>query len=187
MFSKSALLLSIPVALIAGYLICRLVMRLTKVIRQAELQKVPLQEVSLLTFPEAGNVQMHLEGPRMSRAFIGLKYQIGAVDPTGSKENERSLVISRSIGAVRSSSFETVRDSYGEVYVPAPGQYEMRISGLGAKQGMKGLERCRIVFTRPYTFAVLLCILGIVFMGFLLIGGVVLSGLILAVLPKLSH
>ncbi|RYZ79424.1 MAG: hypothetical protein EOP06_27215 [Proteobacteria bacterium] len=167
---KSGLLWSVPLALIGLLLIYLVVHKLVQTMRKAELAKVPLQESSTVTFEEAGNVQMHIEGPRFSRTFNGLQYEL----IKGKLGDGQRVPISRLVVATRSSGFSTVRELYGEVFIREPGRYELHVSRIGNQQD---IAQCRIVFTRPYTLIMVLCILGILFSGITFIGGVVMSGI----------
>ena len=164
------LLWSIPLTVISGILLIAVILKLVKKITGAELFSVPLSNEMDLDFPDAGTYQMHLAGPRFSRAFAGLKYNLlhGATNQT--------VKISRSI-PLQSSGISEVKHSHGRFTIESTGRHLLQVSGLNAD---KDCRKCRILFTHPYSLYALMCVVGIVLSGVGFIGGIVASILYLS-------
>lgn len=155
-------------AIVGAALLIVSIRKLLKMLKAAELVKLPLREEQDLDFAMAGPVILCIEGPLMSRRFANLGFTLqteyGTVVP-GRKNWYRA----------RSSGFSTARIQLQTYQLPHPGRYRLRIESLGAEQP-RDAEHA-IVFAKPHVMATFAYILGILLASWLLIGGVVLFAL----------
>ncbi len=128
------------------------------------LASLPLQERQVVQFHEAGRVVLWVEGPRLSRRFAQLAFELASSD--GSPVTDRPDLL-----RVISSGWSTVRMERRSFLIPAPGQYTLLTRHLGGNQD--GDVRHKIVFTKPYLLQTIGHILGIIASAGLIIGSLV--------------
>lgn len=110
------------------------------------LTATPIAEVPVtptdtpVSFPQAGDVILHVEGRLFTSAFRGVQFVL--TDLAGRAVPGR-LVLVR---AVR-SPIHGVRLAIRRFRIDAPGTYQVRCEGLGADASY---AECRLVFTPPY-------------------------------------
>ncbi len=164
-FNDNWLWWSVPLATISLVLLLIVIFKLVDKTRRAELFSVPLAEATIIEFKDSGLVQLQLAGPRFTRAFAGLSFELV------NASNNESVPVSRSVVRSRSSGISEMRMAYG-VVIPEAGRYGLRVAGLRGESDYAGH---RIIFAQPYTLYAVLCIIGIVFSGGGFIFGTVMS------------
>ncbi len=165
MLNDNWLLWSVPLVLVSLILLIFVIMRLVKKIGSAELVSASLSEEMPIDFPAIGDIQMHLVGPRFSRAFSGLKFNLI------NAANKQNIPLSRSM-PLQSSGVSEIKMAHSRFSLETTGKHLLQVRGL---QEQKSYAGCRILFTRPYTLYVVMCIIGILLSGGGFIGGIVMS------------
>jgi hypothetical protein len=133
---------AIPVGLaLTGLTVARLV----RLARAEPVARVPVAARHPVALPEAGPVELAIEGPRFTTRFRGLDYEL--VDAAGTP-----VPIGRVWMRTSSSGFSTSRLTIKRLDVPRPGTYELRIRGLVEGTDYTG---CAIAFVRPMGIQIL--------------------------------
>jgi len=126
---------------IAALLLALFIRGEIRLVREAKVLSVPLVEQQDIEFPEAGRVVLCMEGPRFSRRFAGLTYEL-STDYGAPIEGRRAWFRARTTGV------SWVRTELRVYEIPHAGRYVLRIQGLGAMQERDAEHR--LVFTRPH-------------------------------------
>lgn len=128
--------------------------------RNAHLLRVPLAETQEVEFAEAGTVVLSIEGPRFTRRFARVGFDLA--DSAGQKVRSWPTLF-----RARTSGLSTVRMEMRAFDIPMPGRYELRMTSLGP---VKETDRQHaVVFMRPHLWASLAYVVGIVLASALLI------------------
>ena len=161
--------IGIPVILIALAALVYLIWGVVATVKKAHLFKVPLAERQEVQFAAAEPVVLSIEGPRLTTRLRHVGFQLSGVDGD-SIEGRRTLF------RARTSGISTARIELMEYYIPSPGRYVLRMTGLGAAQ--EGDARHAVVFMRPHLMQALVYVVGIVLMS-----GVFIVSLVFFLLP----
>ncbi len=162
---RNGIWVSIPLFIISiGFLIFT-ILGLVRLGASTSLAALPLLDQQSVPFSEAGRVVLAVEGPRLSRRFSDLTFEL--VSPSGT-----SLAGSNIWVRSYRSGVSVVQVDLLSFTLPAPGQYLLRIRNLGA--GRADDDRHRILFSRPHILQTIGFIFGIILSAVLLIGSVVL-------------
>ena len=159
---------SVPSFLLAVLLLVLSISGVVRTVKQARLFSVPLLERQEIEFSKAGRVVLCVEGPRFTRSFSRLEYELQA--PHGAAIPGRV-----SLFRARTSGISKVRMELAYYRIPYPGRYLLKITGLKEPDGPD--DRDRLVFMRPHLARSLAYVSGILFSSALLIGSVVLFGM----------
>jgi hypothetical protein len=135
------------------------------VVSQAHILSVSLLDQQDIEFAEAGRVVLCIEGPRFTRRFAHLHYELSAYD--GTRLRGRTIWF-----RLLTSGVSKVRLELKSYQIPQPGRYRLWIQGLGT--GWTADAKHRIVFMRPHLARSIGYIIGILLAGGLLIGSIVL-------------
>lgn len=154
-------------ALLGAVLIVFSIMRLLRVLGESILARLPAVPEQDVRFAAAGTTVLCIEQPHLSTAFTGVDFAMR--DDYGHDVPSTSIVFRSKV-----SGFSRVRLSLRAFEVPRAGRYRLVASGIAPGRDM---SEAAIVFARPFTGAMVLCILGITFGGMALIGGIVLTSL----------
>jgi hypothetical protein len=153
-----------PLMLISATALGLLIAGTVRMVRKAQLFRVPLAERQEVGFAEAEQVVLSVEGPRFSTRFGNLAYELRAGD--GTRVEGRPVLLRTETAAV-----STVRLEILTYDIPRPGRYVLRIGGLGAPQADDA--RHAIVFGRPYLGRLVAHILGMILSASVFIGSLV--------------
>ncbi|HOP40179.1 MAG TPA: hypothetical protein PLI53_03975 [Geobacteraceae bacterium] len=134
-------------------LLCSFIRGVIGLVRRSHILSVPLRGEQEIVFNEAGRVVLCIEGPRFTRRFARHHYELSTTD--GTVVSGRPTLL-----RARTSGFSTVRLELKCYVIPRPGNYMLRIQGLGDEQ--KTDPREQIVFMRPHLVRTIGFILGIV-------------------------
>lgn len=155
-------------ALLGVVLLISSIRNLLRMLKAAELLRLPLQEIQELTFASAGPVVLCVEGPLLTRRFAYLSYKLQTdygADVPASKHWFRA----------KSSGFSKARIELQTYHLPHPGRYRLHIESLGQPQPNDAEHA--VVFAKPHLMATVGYILRILLASWLLIGGFVLFAL----------
>jgi hypothetical protein len=159
--------MSIGIAVLGTALLVFAIVRLLAVVRDGVIVRLPVVPAQDVEFKQAGQVVLCIEQAHFGMAFGGLGY---ALRDSGDRDVPSAPILFRT----KVSGFSRVRLSVRSFAIPRPGRYHLLASGIAPGSDMSSAA---IVFTRPFAAAMVLWILGIVFGGICLIGGIVLSAL----------
>lgn len=152
--------LGVPAIIASAIALGSLIRGVIAVVRHAHLFRVPLAETQQVEFAEAGTVVLSIEGPRFTRRFARVGFEL--TDSAG--QNVRSWP---TLFRARTSGISTVRMEIRAFDIPMPGRYELRMTSLGP---VKESDRQHaVVFMRPHLWASLAYVVGIVLASALLI------------------
>ena len=140
--------------------------------RQARLFSVSLLDRQEIEFTEAGRVVLCMEGPILSRRFVGLTYDL--TGPGGIRVESRPVIFRG-----RTTGLTKARMELRVYEIGIPGLYVFRIQGL---QGEKSSDsEHKMVFMKPHLAVSMLYVLGIVLTAMFTIMSIVLFFLRLTV------
>ena len=162
---QNGLWISVLMFLISLALLRFFILKVIRVVKQARILSVPLLEQQDIEFAEAGRVVLCLEGPRFSRRFANLHYELCAYGGVNIKGRTKRF-------HARTSGLRKARMELKSYEIPWPGPYSLRIQGL--ETGLTADADHRIVFMRPHLVPTITCVLGILLSGWLFIGSIVL-------------
>lgn len=162
---RNGLWISAVVFFISAVSLGFFILKVVRLARQAQITSVRLLDQQDIEFANSGRVVLNIEGPRATRRFAKLDYELIARDGTRVK-GQPILLPNRTSGVSR------IRMGVESYEIPRPGRYALRIKGLEA--GWTADVEHRIVFTKPYLARSIAYVVGIVLAGVLLIGSVVL-------------
>ncbi len=122
-------------------------------IRRAKLLRAPMIQSQEVEFREAGGVILCMEGPRFSRRYAHLTYELKATD--GVRIEGRPTWFHAQTTLVSTARMELMRFD-----LPRPGRYLLIIDGLGPAQPRDSEHW--MVFMRPHLHKIALFIVGLV-------------------------
>ena len=156
-------------AMLAGIaLLAFTITGLIRLVRESVVARLPAVAEQFVAFERPGTFVLHLEGPRFSGALRRAAFSLK--DPAGNREVRSWPILFRTTA----SGFSSVRVSVRGFAVERPGRHALTASGLDADTVT---PQHALVFTRPYTAAMVLLILGIILGAFCCIGGLVFTAL----------
>lgn len=159
-----------PVVLLglcSGWLIIRTVGSLARGLQESKVLTVPMAASQTLTLRQKGALDLYLEG-RRGASLSGLDFELRT--ETGSAIPLKHVVLRTTV-----SGLSHVRLKVRSLYLPHDGSFILDISGL--REGAD--PRNRIVFARPVGGLVVRHVLALIGLGFLLMGSLVGSVLLL--------
>jgi hypothetical protein len=137
---RNVLWIAPPLMCIAALALGLFIRSEVRLVKEAKILSVPLVAEQDVEFPEAGRVVLCMEGPRLSRRFAGLDYELTT---DGAPVEGRTAWFHATTTGVSRARMEL------RVYeIPHPGRFVLRVWGLGAAQE-RDVEH-RLVFTRPH-------------------------------------
>jgi len=154
-------------ALTGAALLVFSIVRLLRVLRESILVRLPAVPEQDVRFAAAGTAVLCIEQPHLGTAFAGVDFAMR--DDYGHDVPSTPIVFRSKV-----SGFSRVRRSLRAFDVARAGRYRLVASGIAPGRDMSDAA---IVFARPFTGAMVLCILGITFGGMALIAGIVLTSL----------
>jgi hypothetical protein len=162
---KYGIWISIPAFILFVILLIMCITGVVRTGRQARLFSVPLIDRQEIEFTEAGKVVLCMEGPILSRRFVGLKYEL--TGPDGVAVSSRPVLFRATTSGLTKARMEL------RVYeVMHPGRYVFQIRGLEGEKPSDAEHQ--MVFTRTNLTRSMMYVLGIVFAGIFTIGSIVL-------------
>jgi hypothetical protein len=162
---RNGIWLSVPLFVVSAGLLVFTLIGLVRLGAASHLATLPLLERQPVQFSEAGRVALSLEGPRLSKRFSELTFEL--VSPDGKSLSGRTAWLH-----ARSSGMSTIKMELLTFTLQAPGQYILRVRNLGAgREEDRGL---RIIFSKPHLPQTIGFILGIILSAGLMIGSIVL-------------
>ena len=138
---RNVLWIAPPLMCIAALALALFIRSEVRLVKEAKVLSVPLVAEQNIEFPEAGRVVLCMEGPRFSRRFAGLDYEL-STDSGAPVEGRTAWFHARTTGVSRARMELRVYE------IPHPGRFVLRVRGLGAAQE-RDVEH-RLVFTRPH-------------------------------------
>ncbi len=163
--NKNAILSACAVGLMIGVAgLINLIGRVRKLIKESIECVLPVVPNQKFEFSSPGEKCLHLQGPRFTTAFFGVKFAIKDI-ATGEEIALRPIIFRMVTSGISRARIFTHR-----CMVTHAGRYELVISGI--REGADYAD-CNIIFTRPYRATAILLILGLVFTGMLTIASVV--------------
>jgi len=160
-------LLTIAAAIAGAFLLFFSVAGLLRVIREAEVLRVPARTDQMVSFQEPGSYVLHVSHPRLSTALRNASYSLRSA--AGQEVKSSPSIFRTTVSGVSS-----VRISVRNFEIAQPGSYRLVVSGVAPDAD---LSRNELVFTRPFGAALFARIVGTIAGAALLIGGVVLTAL----------
>ena len=161
---RNGLWISVLLFVISAVLLTYFILNVIRVMKQAYLFSVPLQEQQEIEFTEAGRVVLCTQGPQLSFRFAKLDYEL---------MGDGIHIESRKIWPPkRTTGLSWVRLEVQSYRILRPGRYILRIKGL--EPGSTADSEHRIVFMKPHLARRIGHVIGIVLAGVLFIGSVVL-------------
>ena len=162
---RNGIWLSIPLFIVSAGLLVFTIIGLVRLGAASHFITLSLLEQQSVQFNEAGRVALSLEGPRLSKRFSELTFEL--VSPDGKSLSGRTAWLHS-----RTSAMATIKMELLVFTLPAPGQYLLRVKNLGAaREEDQGL---RIIFSKPHLPQTIGFILGIILSAGLMIGSIVL-------------
>jgi hypothetical protein len=156
---------SIPAFIVFAVLLILCIAGVVRTMRQARLFNVPLLDRQEVEFTEAGKVVLAMEGPFLSRRFVGLGYEL--IGPDGMMVESRPALF-----RARSSSFTKAKMELRVYYIVTPGRHVFQIKNL---EGEKPSDAEHLmVFTRPHLCRSIAYVIGIIFTAMSTVGSIVL-------------
>jgi hypothetical protein len=159
--------LSAAIAVLGAALLAYSIVRTLRVVRDSVLVRLPAVTEQDVDFAQAGPVVLCVERTRLSTALFGARYAL--CDAAGAHVPSTPILFRTSV-----SGISRVRLSLRSFDIPRAGRYRFVTTGIAAG---RDTSNATLVFTRPHTAALILCILGMVLGGVCLIGGVVFTAL----------
>ena len=167
--SRSWLLLTLPVAVVAIGLLSWTVLSLVRTVRKSVVASVPVREQQLVTFDKGGNFALGVEGDIGSR-LGGLQFSL--LSGGGA-----TVQLHRILVRTKVSSFSRARVELYSFTLSSPGTYTLRVDGLESPTN-NGSDA--IVFTRRFQGTLVAHILALIVLGAAFIGSIVVSGFALS-------
>ena len=167
--SRSWLLLTVPVAVVAIGLLSWTVLSLVRSVRRSVVASVPVRDQQQVTFDRGGDFAFGLEG-EIGRSLGGLQFSL-----TGA--SRATVPLHRILVRTRVSSLSRARVELYSFTLPSRGAYTLRINGLDPSTD-NGSDA--IVFTRRFQGTLVAHILALIVLGAALIGSIVVSGFALS-------
>ena len=164
-----ALFFTLPVFLVAVVLLVRTIKALVRAVRASRVAVVPLAPEARVRLETPGPLELAMEGRRFSSDFAGVTFTLHRVD-VGQEVPLRRLLF-----RTRVSGIDRVRLSLYALDVPAPGEYYLRVEGLGAVAADSA-----VLFVRPLGAALVWYVLALIGLGALLIASILVTALAVA-------
>ena len=162
---RNGVIISVPLFVISAVLLVICILNLVKLGERSRLFSLPLIEQQTVQFTEPGHVALSLEGPRLSKRFSELSFELVSSD--GKRIPSRTSWFHNT-----ASGLSTVRMELLSFRVPSQGQYVLRVLNIGATR--EGDNAHKIILSKSRLFRQVGAILGIIFSAGLLIGSIVL-------------
>ena len=137
---RNVLWIAPPLMCIAALALGLLIRSEVRLVREAKILSVPLVAEQDVDFLEAGRMVLCMEGPRFSRRFAGLDYEL--TTDGAPVEGRTAWFHARTTGVSRARMELRVYE------IPHPGRYVLWVRGLGAAQARDAEHQ--FVFTRPH-------------------------------------
>jgi hypothetical protein len=144
----------IPMMAVAVYGLVWFILRVIATVKAAHLFRVQPLESQHVRFNEAGRVVLSVEGPRFTRRFGGVRFELSTWAGEAVKGWPALL-------RARTSGFSTVRMEMMNFEIPRPGDYQLRMAGIGPPR--IGDAQQSVVFMRPHAMRSIGYVVGIVF------------------------
>jgi hypothetical protein len=173
--SRFWLIVSIPAAILATWLLVKTVLSLLHMVRQSVVATVPIKAEQQIDFPGAGNFTLSWEAPLHARRGVSLTKQL----PMGlgyilSRVNPPYVVpLFYSRSQIHVDSMTRSRSQIINFEVPSSGPYMLRMSNVDPSVDYSNFA---VVVSRPIGFKLVLRILGILILSFASIGAIVVTG-----------
>ena len=161
---RNALWITAPLMCVSGLLLGLFIRNVVHLVRDSKVLSVPLVEQQTIELPEAGSLVLCAEGPRFSRRFAHLAYEL-------STEHGAPVEGRTTLFHATTSGISTARREERVYEIPHPGRYVLRVRNLGAHQP-KDSEH-RLVFVRPHLGQSTGYVIGIVFSAMTFIASLV--------------
>ena len=155
---RTWLVLTIPIFLLAGWLLVRTIAGLVRGLRHATILALPMAPSQSVNFPLSGQLDLYLEGRRAAN-LSGLDFSLR--DQQGTTVPLDSIVLRTTV-----SGGSRVRIKVRSFHLPHDGSYALDISGL--RPGMD--PKNRVVVSRPVGGLIVRHVLALVGLGILLAG-----------------
>ncbi len=151
--------------------IAALIVRLRRMLKEGVECELPVIPRQTFEFCAPGEKYLHLQGPRFSTAFWGVKLALKD-EATGEPVPLRGVIFRMVTSGISRARIFTHR-----CMISHAGRYELTISGIreGTDPASAG-----VVFTKPYRARAVLFILGLVFAGMLTVASIVFGIMALA-------
>jgi hypothetical protein len=159
--------LTVGLAILGATLLAYAIVRLLAVVRASVIVRLPAVPEQDVTFGQAGPVVLCIETTHFGTAFAGVDF---AMRDASGRELPSAPILFRT----KVSGFSRVRLSVRAFDITRAGRYRLISTGISPARDM---SQSALVFVRPFVGAMVLWILGIVFGGMCLIGGIVLTAL----------
>lgn len=173
---RNGIIISVPLFVVSAVLLVICILNLVKLGERSRLFSLPLIEQQTIQFTEAGRVALSLEGPRLSKRFSELSFELASSDG-------KRILSRTSWFHSRSSGISTVQMGLVSFQVPVQGQYVLRILNIGAAR--EGDNAHKIILSKPQLFRQVGYILGTIFSAGSLISSIVL--LVLRIVSKAGN
>lgn len=161
----------LAVAFISGiyllWIMIRRLIRLPASVTEHTLPVIPHQKIE---FIDIGEKYLHVEGPRFTTVFSGISFALSD-GSTNLPVRLRSVILRSVMGGM--SRAKLLLKTF---VIDHAGSYGLQIGGI--KEGVD-YSNTHIVITKPYLAKLTLNILGLILAGWLVIGSIVLSILLL--------
>jgi hypothetical protein len=167
--SNQWLLITVPVAVAGLALLLIFVRRLVKAHRAELVLSIPLLAEQEITLETAGDFLLNAEGPRLTRAFAGLDYELHALSSTSAVPLKPLLI------PYTSSGFSRARLSLRRFEIATPGRFRLTVSGLSNPAVARGNN---LVVTHDRRGGIVGIIVVVVFSAIGFVVGSVLSTLL---------
>jgi len=163
-----AIWVAVPGFFLGVALLVWCIVDLVRVIRASVLIRLPLAAENPITVNQPGPVVLCIEGPLFSTRFAGFGYDMVS-------ENGEPVPCRRLLFRATTSGFTTARMELRRFRVDRPGDYTLRVTGIGEHQPRDSEHH--FVLVKPHLPAVLAHILGIIASAWLTIGSIVMFGI----------
>lgn len=167
--SRSWLLLTLPVAVVAIGLLSWTVLSLVRTVRKSVVASVPVREQQQVTFDQRGDFALSIEGD-IGRRLGGLQFSL-------SSGGGATVPLHRILVRAKVSSFSRARVELYSFTLSSPGAYTLRVDGL---ESPTSHASDAIVFTRRFQGTLIAHILALIALGAAFIGSIVVSGFALS-------
>ena len=123
-----------------------------RLVKESKVLNLPLVEQQSIVLPETGTLVLCAEGPRFSRRFAGLDYEL-------STEYGVPVAGRTAWFHARTSGVSAARTEVRVYEIPHPGRFALRVLQLGAAQERD--VQHRLVFVKPHLGKTVAYVIGI--------------------------
>ncbi|MEP6763175.1 MAG: hypothetical protein ABJB66_02635 [Gemmatimonadaceae bacterium] len=169
--SRSWLALTIPVAIVAVGLLVWTALSLLRTVRRSVVATVPISTEQPMSFIETGTFALNIEGSSLNSVSSDMRFELYR------KESSVPIPLRRVLFRTEVSSFRRSRLELYSFSITEAGAYVLRIEGMHRAMSDNELA---VVITRPFTGSMIVHILALVVLGICFIGSLVVSGLAIA-------